>query len=100
MIVLLRIAQDPEHAGRSLERPAVLPSCPAAPYPRGMPSSLAVTRRAVTRRQSAVLPAHIDVTGWLSNSILSTVKTMLISIVLREKKQRLEAVRGVHCIDQ
>ena len=42
----------------------------------------------------------VRVTGWVSNSILSTVKTMLISGVIREKNQRLEAVRGVHCIDQ
>ena len=42
------------------------------------------------------------VTGWVSNSILSTVKTMLISLVFREKNQRLEVVRGVlvHCIYQ
>ena len=34
------------------------------------------------------------------NSILSGAKTMLISRVIREKNQRLEAVRRVHCIDQ
>ena len=34
------------------------------------------------------------------HSIPSTVKTMLISIVIREKNQRLEVVRGVHCIYQ
>ena len=36
-------------------------------------------------------------TGWVSNSRLSTVKIALISVLvlIREKNQRLEAVRGV-----
>ena len=43
--------------------------------------------------------ARHSLTGWARNSTLNAVKTMLISVVIREKKQRLGAVRGVHCID-
>ena len=34
------------------------------------------------------------------NSILSRGKTVVISMHFREEKQRLEVVRGAHCINQ
>ena len=49
---------------------------------------------------NALISNGCGVTGWVSNSILSTVKTMLISGVIREKNQRLEAVTGVDLIYQ
>ena len=54
------------------------------------------------RRPSPTIPAHHHhlITGWLSNAILSTLKTMLVSRRIREKNQRVEVVRGVDCIYQ
>ena len=40
------------------------------------------------------------VTGWVRNSLLSTVKTTLISRVIREKMQRLGVIQGGLGIDQ